>query len=249
MPLVALPALLKEPMEKHEIDKKPSHEHQQQHIQQQQHGNYVSYSEKATHIKDDAAKLGMYTSSDDHGAKDLKDCTAVTTIRRDVIQEEPITSVMVNASHEVMNSNCFVGMLEGIRTEVVTLEGSEDATETSNEEIQRTGTNIGCTLEQPFTPVVIQSTPLTFDRGISTNVAKVSPYFHDGNSRIFAAPVQRFGGGVFGSDSQIFGNAKVEDMDDVSEKYEVDMSSFYNRKRTNHLSGIVILLKRTSRHV
>ena len=248
MPLVALPALLKEPIEKSEIDEKPNHEHQQQHLQQQQHGNYVSYSEKASHIKDDAAKLGMYTRRDDHGTKDLKHCTAVTTAGREVLQEEPIVSVMINTSHEE-NSDGLVGILESIRTEPVTLEGSEDDTEASSEAIQGTGTDIECTLGQPFTPVVIQSTPLTSDRGISTNVAKVSPYFHDGNSRIFAAPVQRFGGGIFGGESQIFGDAKLEDVDDVSKDNEVDMNSFYNRRRTDELNRLVMLLRRTSRPV
>ena len=245
VPLVALPALLKEPIEKSKIDEKPSHEHQQQHIQQQQHGNYVSYSEKASHIKDDAAKLGMYTRRDDHGTKNLQNCITVTTVGREVVQEEPMMSVTINANHEE-NSDSLVGMLEGIRTEPVTLEGSEDDTETSSEAIQGTGTNTGCKLGQPFTPVVIQSTPLTSDRGISTNVAKVSPYFHDGNSRIFAAPVQRFGGGIFGGESEIFGDAKLEDLNDVSKDKEVDMRSFCHRRRTDHLNRLDMLLGRTS---
>lgn len=239
MPLVGLPALLKEPLDTSKSAEQPcdleSKESEQQHPQ---HGNYVSYSEKASDIKNHAAKLGMYTRGDGHGRKDPQHCTAETTVERESIQEEPITSVMINASHEV-NSDSFIGRLEDARTEAAPLEASEDDTETSSEAIRGSGTHvsIGCKIGQPFTPVVIQSTPLTSDRGISPNVAKVSPYFHDGNSRIFAAPVQRFGGGIFGSEDRIFGDAKVEELDDASKEDEVTVVLF--RKKLMKMSLVV----------
>ena len=189
LPKLGLPKLLKEAVLPGEVSGSLENKTEDLMVKQGEqetfHEHYVSYSQKASDIKCQAAELGIYTKA---ACSIAKDKTSNWKL------DAKMTSIEQRSEVEAKSAKEALKKLDS-RLVIIKEEASKLGIQPVLENISQTKDT---TKRKSPAPIIIQSTPSMSDRSGLPNVAKVSPYFHDSKSRKFIEPVQRFGANIFG---------------------------------------------------
>ncbi|XP_065053022.1 uncharacterized protein LOC135682178 [Rhopilema esculentum] len=189
LPKLGLPKLLKEAVLSGEVsgslENKTEDLMGKQGEQETFHDHYVSYSQKASDIKCQAAELGIYTKAACSMAKDKTPNCKTDASMTSIEQRSEVEAKSAKEALKKLDSRLVIIKEEASKLGIKPI--SENITQTKD-----------TTKRKSPAPIIIQSTPSMSDRSGLPNVAKVSPYFHDSKSRKFIEPLQRFGANIFG---------------------------------------------------
>lgn len=214
LPSIGLPALLRERETHAEAQKDAAQEAMQDQLKMNGGSEYMSYSRKASDIKSHSEIIGMYSQTDERSKTSAGNCygQAASMKETELKGMQPKKAVLV----DLESKHCLTE--NEVQPRFITGSTNGDASLVNDREsFEDFPVSVASKSTKTHAPIISQTISLTSERSNSPNIAKVSPYFHDSNSRRFIEPVSKFAGGTFSNalqdDSDVLSNDTSEHKD------------------------------------